>query len=81
MEADYIGLLLIAAAGFDPRVAPTVYKKLGKLSEDKASKLKDYLSTHPSGKKRAESLAKAKVMGKAIRIFKEVRAEWGDEGF
>ncbi|GKV16316.1 hypothetical protein SLEP1_g26974 [Rubroshorea leprosula] len=81
MEADYIGLLLIAAAGFDPRVAPTVYKKLGKLSGNKTSKLEDYLSTHPSGKKRAESLAKAKVMGDAIRIFKEIRAGRGDEGF
>ncbi|KAL3618610.1 metalloendopeptidase [Castilleja foliolosa] len=29
MEADYIGLLLLAAPGFDPRVAPQVYEKLG----------------------------------------------------
>ncbi|CAA6656254.1 unnamed protein product [Spirodela intermedia] len=32
MEADYIGLLLLAAAGYDPRVAPMVYEKLGKIT-------------------------------------------------
>ncbi|KAL3633897.1 hypothetical protein CASFOL_022659 [Castilleja foliolosa] len=62
MEADYIGLLLLAAAGFDRRVAPQVYEKLGEVSGQSA--LQDYLATHPSGEKRAQVLSQAKVMWK-----------------
>ncbi|EXC20881.1 Mitochondrial metalloendopeptidase OMA1 [Morus notabilis] len=79
MEADYIGLLLIASAGYDPRVAPKVYEKLGKVTGD--SKLRDYLSTHPSGKKRAQLLAQAKVMEEALTLYRDVIAGRGIEGF
>ncbi|RZC80711.1 hypothetical protein C5167_043290 [Papaver somniferum] len=63
MEADCIGLLLLASAGYDPRMAPQVYEKLGDFSGD--SPLDDILATHPSGKKRAEVLSRARVMGEA----------------
>ncbi|PSS33129.1 Mitochondrial metalloendopeptidase [Actinidia chinensis var. chinensis] len=79
MEADYIGLLLIASAGYDPRVAPKVYEKLGKVTGDSA--LRDYLSTHPSGKKRAQLLAQAKVMEEALTIYRDVQSGRGIEGF
>ncbi|XP_042505358.1 uncharacterized protein LOC122081974 [Macadamia integrifolia] len=79
MEADYIGLLLIASAGYDPRVAPKVYENLGKLTGE--SGLSNYLSTHPSGKKRAELLRQAKVMEEALTIYREVRSGRGVEGF
>lgn len=79
MEADYIGLLLIASAGYDPRVAPQVYEKLGRIVGD--SKLQDYLATHPSGKKRAQALAQAKVMEEALNIYREVQSGRGVEGF
>lgn len=79
MEADYIGLLLIASAGYDPRVAPQVYEKLGRIVGD--SKLQDYLATHPSGKKRAQTLAQAKVMEEAFNIYREVQSGRGVEGF
>ncbi|KZV25364.1 hypothetical protein F511_07248 [Dorcoceras hygrometricum] len=79
MEADYIGLLLIASAGYDPRVAPQVYEKLGRIVGD--SKFQDYLATHPSGKKRAQTLAQAKVMEEAFNIYREVQSGRGVEGF
>lgn len=79
MEADYIGLLLMASAGYDPRIAPRVYEKLGKLTGDSA--LRDYLSTHPSGKKRAQLLARAQVMEEALALYREARAGRGIEGF
>ncbi|KAF3617041.1 hypothetical protein FXO37_34801 [Capsicum annuum] len=79
MEADYIGLLLMASAGYNPRIAPSVYEKLGKISGESA--LRDYLSTHPSGKKRAQLLAQAKVMDEALTIYREVQAGKGIEGF
>nr|GMD00605.1 Mitochondrial metalloendopeptidase [Ipomoea batatas] len=79
MEADYIGLLLMASAGYDPRLAPTVYEKLGRISGESA--LRDYLSTHPSGKKRAKLLAQAGVMDEALMIYREVQSGKGIEGF
>ncbi|KAF3433089.1 hypothetical protein FNV43_RR24191 [Rhamnella rubrinervis] len=79
IEADYIGLLLMASAGYDPRVAPKVYEKLGKVTGESA--LRDYLSTHPSGKKRSQLLAQAKVMEEALHIYMDERAGRGIEGF
>lgn len=79
MEADYIGLLLLASAGYDPRVAPQVYEKLGKITGD--SKMQDYLATHPSGKKRAETLAQAKVMEEALSLYRDLQAGRRIEGF
>lgn len=79
IEADYIGLLLVASAGYDPRVAPKVYEKLAKVTGESA--LRDYLSTHPSGKKRAQLLAQAKVMEEAMTIYREVQLGRGVEGF
>lgn len=80
MEADYIGLLLIASAGYDPAVAPTVYEKLGKVTGGDSA-LRDYLSTHPSGKKRAQLLVQADVMEEALLIYRNVKAGHGVEGF
>ena len=80
MEADYIGLLLLASARYDPSVAPKVYEKLGKITGSSA--MLDYLSTHPSGKKRAKLLAQAKVMEEAVSIYRETRMGHGSiEGF
>ena len=58
MEADYIGLLFMASVGYDPRIAPRVYEKMGKVAGD--STLKDYLSTHPSGKRELSCWRKPK---------------------
>ncbi|XP_019087623.1 PREDICTED: mitochondrial metalloendopeptidase OMA1-like [Camelina sativa] len=78
-KADYIGLLLLASTGYDPRVAPTVYEKLGKLGGDK---LGDYLSTHPSGKTRSKLLAQANVMEEALMIYRKIQSgRQGIEGF
>ncbi|CAL9182397.1 unnamed protein product [Musa hybrid cultivar] len=79
MEADYIGLLLVASAGYDPRVAPRVYEKLGQITGDSA--LRDYLSTHPSSKKRAKLLTQAQVMEEALEIYRDSMAGRGIEGF
>ncbi|KAI0524868.1 hypothetical protein KFK09_004258 [Dendrobium nobile] len=79
MEADYIGLLLVASAGFDPRVAPRVYEKLGQITGDSA--LRDYLSTHPSSKRRAQILSQAEVMNEALALYRETIAGHGIAGF
>ncbi|XP_006649023.2 mitochondrial metalloendopeptidase OMA1 [Oryza brachyantha] len=79
IEADHIGLLLLGAAGYDPRIAPSVYEKLGKIAGDSA--LSNYLSTHPSSKKRAQLLRQAKVMDEALELYREVSSGQGTEGF
>lgn len=79
IEADYIGLLIMASAGYDPRVAPKVFEKLGKVTGDSA--LRDYLSTHPSGRKRAQLLARAPVMEEALILYREAMSGRGIEGF
>ncbi|KAE8787194.1 beta-barrel assembly-enhancing protease-like [Hordeum vulgare] len=80
VEADHIGLMLQASAGFDPRIAPKVYEKLGQIAGNQ-SVLKSYLSTHPSSKKRAELLSQAKVMEEAMQLYREACAGYGTEGF
>ena len=59
IEADYIGLLLVATAGYDPRVAPKVLKKV----IDRDSMLTDYRFTqhHPRDIYIAGFLARAEA--------------------
>lgn len=80
IEADHIGVLLMAAAGYDPRVAPKMFEKLGQITGSDSS-LQDYLSTHPSGKTRAKLLAQSKVMEEALAIYSERLMGHGVEGF
>lgn len=79
IEADHIGLMLLAAAGYDPRIAPKVYEKLGKITGDSA--LNNYLSTHPSSKKRAEMLSQARVMDEALELYRDAITGSRTEGF
>ncbi|KAF5773683.1 putative peptidase M48 [Helianthus annuus] len=54
IEADSIGLLLMAFAGYNPRVMPKVLEKMDKASAN--SVFHDYVSKHPMGKIRRELL-------------------------
>ncbi|MCR9143994.1 MAG: M48 family metallopeptidase [bacterium] len=44
-EADYMGLIFVARACYDPREAPKVWERMGKLSSGSPS---EFMSTHPS---------------------------------
>jgi predicted Zn-dependent protease len=54
-EADRIGIELAAKAGYDPRAAATLWRKMGALS---GSQVPQFLSTHPSPQNRQETLRK-----------------------
>jgi predicted Zn-dependent protease len=54
-EADRIGIELAAKAGYDPRAAPRLWEKM--VAATNSGGKSDFLSTHPAGEKRAETLA------------------------
>lgn len=57
LEADKIGLSLMARACFDPRAAPEMFVRLGRLEAKIAAKAGlDFLQTHPSSASRVRKL-------------------------
>ncbi|KAK1261663.1 hypothetical protein QJS04_geneDACA023418 [Acorus gramineus] len=64
-EADYIGMMLMASAGYHPRYAQIAYEKLAIQDES------DLFSTHPTFVKRIKALSDANVMGKALALYLE----------
>jgi predicted Zn-dependent protease len=64
-EADYIGLLLAAQAGYDPREAPRLWERMEQLSGGKAPS--EFLSTHPSHGTRIQQLQK--WMPEALALY------------
>jgi len=75
MEADDIGLLLMASAGYDPRVAPKVYEKLGigydlLVTPKVYQKLGMIINGDPTGRKRAKLLARSEIMDEAFFIYR-----------
>jgi len=53
-EADHIGLILMAKAGYDPRAARDLWVRMGEAS--KGQKPPEFLSTHPSEQTRIKQL-------------------------
>ena len=55
-EADHIGLILMAIAGYNPDAAPELWKRMTAQSNGQAPP--EFLSTHPSNQTRIENLTK-----------------------
>lgn len=53
-EADYIGLILMAKAGYDPEAAIALWKRMEAASQGKSPP--QWLSTHPSAETRQEDI-------------------------
>ncbi|KAI4963628.1 hypothetical protein ZWY2020_011269 [Hordeum vulgare] len=70
IEADYIGMLLLGAAGFHPHWALLIIEK--------AAQIITYLSFenshHPTSKKRRQILSHPKIMEEAMELYREVTA-------
>ncbi len=59
-EADRIGIDILAAAGFDPNAVPAFFSRMGKANRVYASKLPEFLMTHPVSTSRiADALGRA----------------------
>ncbi|SLM48180.1 putative Peptidase M48, Ste24p [Nitrospira japonica] len=65
-EADYIGILLAADAGYDPRESIALWERMERMSGGGGPA--EFLSTHPSHGTRIEDLKKA--MPEALNIYK-----------
>jgi hypothetical protein len=81
-EADYIGIMLLAAAGYDPQVAPKVCNKFADMERNKdyyGWRYDDCFRTHPPSKERSRLLSQHKVMGEALHLYREVTANQGHE--
>ena len=53
-EADHIGVMLMAQAGYDPAVAPDFWTRFG--AAKTADSTPEFLSTHPSDERRSDNL-------------------------
>ncbi|MEQ9366438.1 MAG: M48 family metallopeptidase [Leptospirales bacterium] len=66
-EADYMGLIFVARACYDPREAPKVWERMGKLSGGGTPS--EFMSTHPSSATRIRQFHQ--WMDEALRIRDE----------
>ncbi len=72
-EADIVGLEYMARAGFDPRESVELWKNM---NEKNTAKIPEYLSTHPSGDTRIESLVAH--FPEALALYNEAQAAGRD---
>jgi len=69
-EADQIGVELAARAGYDPRAAVTLWRKMGALAAGNAPP--EFLSTHPSAANRAADLQK--IAQRVMPLYLQAKA-------
>lgn len=66
LEADRIGMILMAKAGYDPRQAVSFWERM--LARKEGSAPPQFLSTHPSDKQRVEELKS--FLPEALKYYK-----------
>ena len=71
-EADHIGVMLMARAGYDPNEAPSFWKRFSSVGGEKPP---EFLSTHPSDQRRAADLMA--LMGEAYGQYQLVEKKHG----
>ncbi|MEM7828145.1 MAG: M48 family metallopeptidase [Candidatus Aenigmatarchaeota archaeon] len=68
-EADHIGLIYMARAGYNPEAAISFWKKMAKEKEQKKGiRPPEFLSTHPSDERRVKNLEK--LLPEAMKIYR-----------
>jgi predicted Zn-dependent protease len=64
-EADHIGLMLLAKAGYDPREAPRFWTRFGEAKQGQQQM--EFMSTHPSDARRSADLAA--LVPEALKLY------------
>ena len=70
-EADMIGLEYMARAGFDPRESVKLWQNMN--SSEKTAKVPEFMSTHPSGETRIESMVDQ--LPEMLALYNQAQAE------
>ena len=73
LEADQIGLMLIAKAGYDPSAAPDFWERFATLKGGDA--LAEFLSTHPSDEHRSAALRAQ--LPRAMELYNQAHEQHG----
>jgi predicted Zn-dependent protease len=66
-EADQLGLIFMAMAGYDPRQAVEFWERMAQTKQGPAPP--EFLSTHPADKKRIENINK--LIPEAMKYYKK----------
>jgi predicted Zn-dependent protease len=66
LEADKLGLIFMAMAGYDPQTAVTFWERMSKIGGEKPP---EFMSTHPSDEKRINKIKAA--MPEALKYYKK----------
>jgi predicted Zn-dependent protease len=72
LEADHLGLLYMARAGYDPRQAVAFWKRFADYSRKHGGRQLEFLSTHPLDSKRIAGLER--LMPKAVAQYERARS-------
>lgn len=67
LEADRIGLMYMAKAGYDPREAVGFWQRMAELSGGQGEGISEYLSTHPSNTRRIEQIQE--FLPEAMKLY------------
>jgi metalloendopeptidase OMA1, mitochondrial len=73
-EADHMGLMLMAQAGYDPAEAPRFWERFAK-AKASGAKTPEFLSTHPSDEHRVDNLTA--LLPEARTIYDQCPAKFG----
>ncbi len=72
-EADHIGLMLMAKAGYDPTEAPRFWERFAQINA--GQKPAEFLSTHPSDARRAATLRE--LLPDAHKLYAKATTKYG----
>lgn len=72
LEADRLGLLIMAEAGYNPQHVTRLWQKLYEFSADDAGFLQQLVSTHPSYQEREANIQK--VLPQALALYQQQSA-------
>lgn len=73
LEADHLGLLYMARAGYDPRAAPAFWQRMQELA--RGAQPPEFLSTHPHPDRRVEELWE--LMDEALEAYRAADVRYG----
>ena len=72
-EADHMGMMLMAQAGYDPSEAPRFWQRFATAKTN--GSVAEFLSTHPSDERRARDLQE--LLPQAMGLYLESPQRWG----